>query len=117
MRSHQAVAGLPANMIAITKETDRKLDGEDAASIDEEAAADPPFLAGRSLRSGASPALAWSFHRALRLTRCVHRHDLPDLVASCGRIGLRVQRELLRVQWLGGALRLHDGSKWLGAEK
>ena len=33
------------------------------------------------------------------MTRRMHRHDLADTVAAGGRIGLRVQRELL---WFRG---------------
>ena len=66
----------------------------------------------------ASLALLASFHRALRLTRCMHRHHLANLVTPCGRFCLRLQRDLLRVQRLGRRLRLggafglfHDESR------
>lgn len=36
----------------------------------------------------------------------MHRHVLADLFSPCGRIRLGLQRELLRVQGLGGALGL-----------
>ena len=48
----------------------------------------------------------------------MHRYHLANLVATCGRFCLRLQRDLLRVQRLGGRLRLggafglfHDGSR------
>ena len=65
-----------------------------------------------------SLALLGSFHGALRLTRCTYGHHLANLVTTCGRICLRVQRELLRVQRLRGQVRLggafrrfHGGSR------
>ena len=39
----------------------------------------------------------------------MHRHVLADLVSPRGRIGLRLQRELLWVQGLGGAFGLFHG--------
>ena len=48
----------------------------------------------------------------------MHRYHLANLVTTCGRFCLRLQRDLLRVQRLGGRLRLggafglfHDGSR------
>ena len=79
---------------------------------------EPPFMHLRTVKSGASLALLCSFHGALRLTRCTHRHHLANLVTTCGRICLRVQRELLGVQRLGNRVRLaetfrrfHGGSR------
>lgn len=55
----------------------------------------------------------------------MHRYDLPNFVTTRGRIGLRVQRKLLRVQRLdrkrrirGGLNLFHDGSSFgaLGLE-
>ena len=62
----------------------------------------------RPQKSGASATLAFSLHRAFRLTRCRHMRHLADLVTTCGCICLRVQRELMRVQRTGGRRRLGD---------
>ena len=65
-----------------------------------------PFWYMRTLKSGASSALACSFHGALRLPRRTHRHHLANFVTTCGRICLRVQRELLRIKRLARHLRV-----------
>ena len=40
------------------------------------------------------------------MTRRMHRHYLANFVTTGGRIGLRVKRELLRVQGLARHLRV-----------
>ena len=71
---------------------------------------EPPCLRLRTVRSGASPALACSFHATLRLTRCTHgiRH-LANLFTTCRRICLRIQRKSLRIQRRARRTRL-DGA-------
>ena len=89
---------------------------------------EPPFLTLCTLNSGASPALVCSLHGALRLTRGMHRYELANFVTTCRRVCLCLQRELLRVQRMGGRLRLggalglfHEGSRlsarWIRAPR
>lgn len=59
---------------------------------------EPHSSYSRPRRSAAGATLVGSLRWALGLTRSRHTHHLANLITSCGRIGLRVQRDLLRVQ-------------------
>ena len=90
----------------LVKESGRSWEREYADYAEKKRQPALPFWHMRVLKSGASSALACSFHGTLRLPRRTHRHHLANFVTTCGCICLRVQRELLQIKRLARHLRV-----------